>query len=228
MKTILLLHGAIGASDQLIPLKEKLSQQFDVHVLNFSGHGGTPFSEKAFSIKTFADEVLGYIDAHGLQQVSIFGYSMGGYVGMYIAKNHPGKIDNLITLATKFHWDETTALKETSMLDADKISQKIPAFAETLAKRHYPNDWKLVLQKTKDMLHKMGSDNPLKPEDYTTIELPVTILIGDRDKMVTLEETLLVYKSLPHAQMGILPNSHHPIEQTDIETLAFLITKFMK
>jgi pimeloyl-ACP methyl ester carboxylesterase len=153
---------------------------------------------------------------------------MGGYVGLYLAKHQPEKIDKVITLATKFHWDEPTAQKECGMLNAEAIAGKVPAFAASLEERHAPNDWKDVLGKTKDMLSAMGKDNPLKPDDYKNINTASLILLGDRDKMVPLDETVAVYRSLPDAQMGILPGTPHPIEQIDPELLAFHITRFMQ
>lgn len=226
MEHILLLHGAIGAKDQLQNLSEQLSPTCHVHSINFSGHGGTPYTG-AFTIKQFAEEVLEYIDSNGLDKVNVFGYSMGGYVGMYLARYYPERINNLVTLATKYHWDPAIAEKENKMLDAEVIASKIPAFAAALEKRHAPNDWKELLLKTRDMLTVMGSDNPLKTEDYKLVSQPVLVLLGDRDKMVSLEETLHVYKSLPNAQMGILPGTAHPIEQVNNAYLIFLIKTFI-
>lgn len=227
MQPLLLLHGAIGAADQFADLNDEHSDTYEVYTLDFSGHGGKPFPDDPFSIPLFAQDVLNYIDKEGLEKVSIFGYSMGGYVAMYLAKHYPDRVAKIITLATKFHWDEATAAKETKMLNADKIEEKLPAFAQALANRHAPNSWKVVLQKTIDMLNNMGQKNPLKPEDYATIEHDCMILLGDRDKMITLDETLAVYKSLPHAQMGMLPNTHHPIEQVNIPYLLYYIRQFI-
>ncbi|MBZ0099760.1 MAG: alpha/beta hydrolase [Taibaiella sp.] len=228
MQPLLLLHGAIGASDQLVQIAEKLSDDYKVYTLDFSGHGGKPFPVEPLSIPLFAQEVLAFLDKEGLEQVSIFGYSMGGYVAMYMAKYHPERVNKIVTLATKFHWDEPTAAKETKMLDAGKIEEKLPAFAAALQKRHAPNDWRELLQRTIAMLNSMGQYNPLKPEDYTGINRPCMVLLGDRDKMITLDETLHVYKTLLNAQMGMLPNTHHPIEQVNVPYLLFYIRQFVR
>ncbi|MBN9484084.1 MAG: alpha/beta hydrolase [Bacteroidetes bacterium 43-93] len=226
MEHILLLHGAIGAKDQLQGLSEKLSSTYNVHNISFSGHGGTPYSG-AFSIKQFAEEVLAYVNSNGLDKVNIFGYSMGGYVGMYLARYYPERINKLVTLATKYHWDPAIAEKENKMLDADVIASKIPVFAAALEKRHAPNNWKDLLLKTRDMLTAMGNDNPLRTEDYGLVNQPILVLLGDRDKMVSLEEILQVYKYLPNAQMGMLPGTAHPIEQVNNAYLTFLIKTFI-
>lgn len=227
MQTILLLHGAIGAKDQLAPLEQELSASFNVHRLNFSGHGGTPFNEGIFSIELFAKDVLSFLDREQINSIDIFGYSMGGYVALYLAKHHPQRIKRVITLATKFKWDEVIAAKETTMLNASTIEEKLPSFAHSLQQRHHPNDWKTVLQKTAGMLIDMGKENPLQTGDYASLVHPVLLMLGDRDKMVSLEETVEVYKNLPQAQLAILPGTPHPIEAVNTSRLAFEIQAFL-
>lgn len=211
-----------------MPLADALKEHYKVYTFDFSGHGGKVYSGQPFSIELFADEVHDFMEAEGLGKVSIFGYSMGGYVAMCLAKKHPAMVDRIVTLATKFHWDEETAAKEVKMLNAGKIEEKLPAFAATLAQRHAPNDWKEVLQKTVDMLLEMGKDNPMKLADYAEISQPCMVLLGDRDKMITLEETVAVYKALPVAQMGMLPATQHPIEQVNLPYLVYYIRQFIQ
>ena len=227
MQQILLLHGAIGTADQLSRLQEELTDLLSVHRLNFSGHGGSSNAAESFSIKLFASEVIAFLDKKGINSISIFGYSMGGYVAMYLAKYHSERIHKIITLGTKFNWDETIAATETKMLNAEKIEAKLPDFAVALQKRHGPNNWKIVLEKTAAMLVEMGNDNPLKPDDYPAIQHPVLLMLGDRDKMVTLDETVEVYKNLPLAQLAILPNTPHPIEMINQARLAYEIKSFL-
>lgn len=223
MQTLLLLHGAIGSSVQLQPLADALSGHYDVHLFNFPGHGGTPMPVESFSIKTFAAYTLKYIEENKLRNIIVFGYSMGGYTAIYLAKEHPQLFTRIITLGTKFHWDEPTAAREVKMLDADTIAAKVPAFAKTLEQIHAPNNWKEVLQLTAAMLTAMGKNNPLKPEDYPQITTPVLVMLGDRDNMVSLEETVQVYKQLPNARMAVLPGTPHPVEKTGVGMIAFFI-----
>ena len=226
MGNLLLLHGAIGSIDQFNSLSKELSLEFLTYTFNFPGHGGEPIPQSGFSIQLFAEATLAFMDKNNLEKISIFGYSMGGYVALYLAKYFPERIEKVITLATKFHWDELTAQKEVRMLDADKIEAKIPAFATELQKRHAPVDWRSVLNHTSEMLLEMGKDNPLKREDYSTIKTPALILLGDNDKMVTLEETIAVNELLPNSRLEILANTSHPLEQVDAEMLATYIRDF--
>ena len=227
MQDLLLLHGAIGAKDQLEALAESCCQVYTVHTLNFSGHGGEHMPDDDFSIPLFAGDVLDYLDKHNIPSVNIFGYSMGGYVAMYLAKQFPGRVQKIITLATKFHWDEMIAEKESSMLDANSISEKLPTFAQQLAQRHAPNDWKQVLDKTKQMLLDLGRKNCLELKDYAGIELPCVLLLGDKDNMVTREETESVCKAISGASLKILPGTAHPIERVNVNMVKHFIVNFI-
>ena len=227
MMDLLILHGALGSVEQLQPLAVSLSPNYNVYTLDFSGHGAEKLPTTPFSISLFASDVLRFMDSNNLKHVSILGYSMGGYVAMYLAKHHPDKVNKIITLATKYEWSPEIAAREVKMLDPEKIEQKLPAFAATLAARHTA-DWKEVLHHTAQMMLAMGANNPLTTTDYPAIPHPVLILLGDRDKMVTLDETLAVYKALPNAQLGILPATSHPIEQVNVSLLSFMVDKFFK
>lgn len=225
MNHILLLHGALGAKEQLLPLKALLEKNFTVHLLNFSGHGGLPFTGN-FSIPLFAGEVALYLKQNNIAATHIFGYSMGGYVAMYLASTMPQKVKSIVTLATKFKWDNDIASKEVKMLNAEKIQEKLPAFALQLQQRHAPNNWKDILHKTSNMLLDMGKDNPLQMEDYKNILTPALLLIGSNDNMVSLDETLAVSQNLPNGRMEVLPNTSHPIEQADVNLLYHQIKQF--
>jgi esterase/lipase len=225
-QNLLLLHGAIGSKEQLNELADILQDKYIVHTISFSAHGGNNMSDVPFSIELFAKEVLEYMERKHIAQTTVFGYSMGGYVALYLAKNYPQKINKVITLATKFHWDEEIAAKEIKMLDADLIQKKLPAFAQQLQERHAPQDWKIILEKTKEMMVGLGKKSPLTINDYADVQAPCLLLLGDRDRMISMEETMSVYKQFPNAQFGMLPDTPHPIEQVDVKALSFFITRF--
>lgn len=227
MKTLLLLHGALGAKDQLQPLAEALQDSFEVHNLNFRGHGGAPYAGE-FSIQNFAEEVHHYLSDKQLKKVSIFGYSMGGYVALYLAKKYPGSIEKIVTLATKFNWSPEIAQQEVKMLDPSIIQQKIPAFAKALKERHLPNNWEEVMHKTAQMMLDLGEHQPLSANDFQNIYTDVLLAIGNADKMVTMDETAQVANKLPNSEFLILPEIQHPIEKVPVSLLAETINQFIK
>ncbi len=224
---LLFLHGALGAGEQMLPLAQMLSDKCEVDVLSFSGHGTRNLNGNNFSIALFVNDVLQYMLENDIEKASFCGYSMGGYIAMYIARHHPDKVDKIITLATKYEWDDGIAAREVKMLDSEKILEKLPHFAATLSQRHTGIGWKQVLTYTAAMMRAMGSDNPLKFADYAIIPHKVLVALGDRDRMVSMEETISIYKALPNAQLCIIPDTGHPIEQLDVNLAATIVNRFL-
>lgn len=226
MKDIILLHGAIGAADQLEPLAVALEHNhFTVHRFSFSGHGHLPFAHR-FGIGQFAEELEQIIREKGLEQPAVFGYSMGGYVALYLAKTKPDLVGKIMTLGTKFSWTPEIAAKEVNMLDAKTITEKVPKFAAALKARH-GNAWELLLQKTAEMMIGLGNDPVLKEADLATIAHPAWIGLADQDNMVSLEETRAAFKQLPQGGMYMLPNTKHPIETVHTALLSAMIRQYL-
>ncbi|MDI9339723.1 MAG: alpha/beta hydrolase [Sediminibacterium sp.] len=226
MKSILLLHGAIGAQDQLIPLKEALhALHFDVYVLSFSGHFNRPFKAN-FSIAQFALELSDFITENKLEQPTVFGYSMGGYVALYLASQQPNLLGKIITLGTKFNWSPEIAAKEIKMLDPITIQEKVPKFAQALNERH-GEAWIELLNKTGELMVGLGNNNLLTTERLQRIRNNVLLGLADGDTMVTEQETQFVYENLKQAQRFTVLNAKHPIETVDPEELAKTIQQFV-
>ncbi|MBL7796053.1 MAG: alpha/beta hydrolase [Saprospiraceae bacterium] len=216
---LLLLHGALGCAAQFDDLKQDLSADRILLALDFPGHGGAS-TDTEFSIDRFAESVLAFLDKNSLSQVDIFGYSMGGYVAYWLARQHPERVGRIITLGTKLAWSPETAARETAMLNPEKIAAKVPAFAQMLADRHAPADWQAVVRKTVDLLHDLGNGAALEPDDFRAIACPVVVGLGEADNMVTREESEQVVEWLPNGRFEVLPGVKHPFEQVDQKMLA--------
>src|SRR5687767_14752253 len=226
MEKLLLLHGALGAKTQLESLKNTLSATFEVYTLDFYGHGSETLSDEPYRIAGFAEQVNRFLEEKKLDSISVFGYSMGGYVALYLAAKYPGKVKRAFTLATKFDWNEASAEKEIRMLDPEKIATKVPVFATELSERHGAHYWRNVLRKTSEMMLDLGKQKALAEEELAQLEIPVIIAVGDRDPMVSLEETVTASKQLKNGALLVLPNTVHPLEKVPLARLVFDCEQF--
>jgi pimeloyl-ACP methyl ester carboxylesterase len=219
---LILLHGALGSADQFAPIVPALAAHFDVHTFNFNGHGGLPI-DSAFSIAGFAEQLHAYIANHHLHRPYVFGYSMGGYVALHCAAHHPNHIGRIMTLGTKMQWSPAIAANEIKMLNPDIIEQKIPAFADTLQKRHSPADWKHQMSATASMMTELGNGLALTAEQLQSIHIAVTLCLGEKDQMVAAEETQWAAAQMPNAYFKLIPEWKHPIESIPADALANLL-----
>ncbi|MDP1801103.1 MAG: alpha/beta fold hydrolase [Bacteroidota bacterium] len=227
MQTIILCHGALGSKNDFENLKLALiNNGFNVHSFSFSGHGNKEF-ETDFGIHQFSVELENFILHNKLIKPSVIGYSMGGYVALYLASRSVGSINKIITLATKFNWTKEIVEKETRMLDPKIMLEKVPAFAASLEKKH-GSSWKDLLAKTSQMMWNISANNYLNAETLKAIQNKTLIGLGDKDQMVTLEETVSVYKILPNANMYMLPGTKHPIESIDTFVFVEVVKGFLK
>ena len=226
MKPILLLHGALGSKSQFSGITEMLAGNYDVFAFDFTGHGANQLPESQFTVETFAQDISAYMQVNGLEGADIFGYSMGGYAALYAAASGIINAGRIFTLATKFEWSEETAAREVKMLDAEKIKQKVPAFAEELAARHGSSKWEALLGKTREMMLELGRNNLLNTDMLARVKNEVLVSIGDRDKMVSLEETIAAYRAIKNASLLVIPETEHPLERVDLQRLTYEIKKF--
>jgi len=224
MEPILLLHGALGAQDQFEKLAARLSENYAVHHLNFSGHGlDTPMPE-AFLPEVFMDDVLQYLDQNGLDSVNIFGYSMGGYIALMLAFHYPERVGAVLTLGTKMDWNPEGAAREASMLNPDKILEKVPAFAKALQQRHGESRWRAVLEKTAGMMQYLGEHRPLNEAALKGIAIPVTVALADADEMVRRDEAVQAAEWIPGARFQLLEGGRHAMERCPVEGVAGLVS----
>lgn len=226
LENILLLHGALGTKEQFNELKDLLSTKYNVLVLNFEGHGDS-ISTNNFTIELFVDNVIEFLNHSKIEKTHIFGYSMGGYVALKLALRMPKLASKIITLGTKFNWSKEATAKEIKLLNPEIMEQKVPDFVSALAKLHQPNDWKNIVSKTAGLMISIESVSKLNSDDLKQIQNEVLIGIGDKDRMVTLEESEKVFSCLDKAQLTIIENTQHPIETVDKVLLANLIEGFI-
>ncbi|TCZ65110.1 alpha/beta hydrolase [Flaviaesturariibacter aridisoli] len=224
MRPLLLIHGALGSPDTLQPLAALLRNQFTLHCPALPGHAGVPTAE--YRMEGLVDFLATYLDREGLERPLLFGYSMGGYAALALAARAPGRLGAVATLATKLHWTSETAAKEARMLQPESIEAKVPAFAARLARRHAPLDWKAVVAGTAALMQDLGDHPQLTAEQYRRISDPVLLLLGDRDQMVSVEETRDAFAQISGAQLGLLPGTPHPLEKVPVELLAGMLRHF--
>lgn len=223
---LVLLHGALGSQEQFQRLRPLLQANYEVHTLDFSGHGPKR-SDTPFSIELFAHDVEMFMAENAIEKADFFGYSMGGYVALKLALDKPGMVRRLLTLGTKFDWTPISAAKEVKMLNPEKIEEKVPKFAEMLASRHGTGDWKNMMNKTAQMMLDLGAKPVLAEAKLKEIESQVFITLGEKDNMVGIDESRWACEHLAKAQFEQVDGFVHPIEQVDADRLYQLIRNFL-
>ena len=204
-----MVHGALGSAGQLAPLRQAFGTR-PVTILELDGHGETPAAGDRYDLTRFADQ----IERAVTEPTLVVGYSLGGYAALLLASRGTPNLAGVVTLGTKLAWTPELAAREVGRLDPVTIRAKVPRFAHDLEVRHRgAGGWEAVLAKTARMMTELGVRPIVDDALLASIDLPVRLMVGDRDGLVSIDETTAAYRKLRHGQLAVLPNTPHPIEQ---------------
>ena len=93
---LLLLHGLARNWRDVLPLIPGLEQRHHVFAVDLLGHGKSARAPGAYNISAYASDVIGFLEQILDGPVVIFGHSLGGMVGMYIALHQPSRVQALV------------------------------------------------------------------------------------------------------------------------------------
>src|SRR5205085_6473059 len=100
-RAIVVLHGANGCAREMEPLAAPLRAYGRVIVHDLPGHGGRELPDR-MSIEGSAADVIARLDREGIGRAFIVGYSLGGYLAVYLARHHPARVLGACGLGVKY------------------------------------------------------------------------------------------------------------------------------
>ena len=191
---LILLHGNGENCDYFVGQIDVFAQYYHVYALDTRGHGKTPRGEAPFTIRQFADDLLAFMDAHGIDKAHVLGFSDGGNIAMIFAMKYPERVLRLIL--------------DGANLDAKgvKPSIQIPIeigyrFAKMFAKKSEE------ARKHAELLGLMVNDPNVRPEELAAITAKTLVIAGNKD-MIKESQTHLIASSIRDSQLVILKGDH--------------------
>lgn len=224
---LLLLHGAYMSIDSAFgKLLPTLAATRQVIAVELQGHGRTADIDRPLSYEQMADDTAALLDELGIQNVDVFGYSMGGGVALQLTIRHPPLVRKLIAASATYNsegmYPELLALFDTITPEAFADS---PMEAEYKRLAPNPDDFPTLVAKLTE-LDRQIQDWPA--EDIQSIKAPTMLIIGDSD-VVRPEHALAMFhllgggvcgdlRGLPSARLAVLPGTTHVgvIDQTEL------------
>ena len=196
---------------------------FRVETLEFPGHGSTPLENAdEFRLTQFVDVMAARLSLIEGPPPLLFGYSMGGYVGLALASRSPRAFRGIVTLGTKFDWNPASAEREAARLDPVVIASKVPKFAAMLAARHAVG-WESVVCRTAALLRANGEAPLLTVDVLERISVPVCVAVGETDDTVSVAESQTAADLMPRGYCVTLVETPHPIERVSVARIVELV-----
>src|SRR5438477_5358758 len=81
---LLILHGLFGSGRNWAAIAKALSAERRIISLDLRNHGASPWAP-SMAYPEMAEDVLDFMDSHGLERAALLGHSMGGKAAMVAA-----------------------------------------------------------------------------------------------------------------------------------------------
>jgi pimeloyl-ACP methyl ester carboxylesterase len=220
-----ILHGFLGMSDNWKTLGNAYAEQgFEVHLIDQRNHGRSFHSEN-FNYDLMAEDLMRYLEHHGITKTNIIGHSMGGKTAMKFACEQASFIDKLIIadIAPKYypphHQDIINALlkmdlaKVDSRTAADEQLQKHlnnKSIRQFLLKNLYWNKEKQLAFRfnLKVLAHKMNEVGE-NISGTDTFPGPTLFLRGSRSEYILPSDFETISRHFPQAKVETIERAGH-------------------
>jgi pimeloyl-ACP methyl ester carboxylesterase len=154
---LVLLHGGIGAGEMFEPIVPALAAGRRVITVDLQGHGGTADVDRPLRPETMADDVAALIEHLGLERADLMGYSLGGYVALRTAIQHPERVRRLVLVSVTFSRDgshpEVVQSMDQFSPELAPMLQQSPLYETYARLAPRVEDWPVLIAKTADLLH---------------------------------------------------------------------------
>jgi N-formylmaleamate deformylase len=119
---VLLIPGLISSGEVWAETVSVLSDNYECHVLTMPGFAGVLPQTDAPYIETWKDEIERYIQEQNLNDVTLIGHSLGGFLSMWIASDNLPQLKQIIVMdALPFLAGTMNPNAETGFYEANAI-----------------------------------------------------------------------------------------------------------
>lgn len=99
-KVIVLLHGNYSSSVVWTEILDELCDEYRLYAIDMRGFGKSSYRKPARTLREYAEDIELFIDALGLEEIVLLGWSAGGGVAMEIAADLKERVEKLILVSS--------------------------------------------------------------------------------------------------------------------------------
>ncbi len=235
--TVVLIHGLGGRAEDWANLAPYFARAgFRVYMPDLPGYGRSERPVRfSYSVPDEAEIVVSFLDAMGLKQVNLGGWSMGGWVVQIVAARHPERVSRLMLF-------DSAGIYEKPLWDTKLFTSKTPAQLEQLEALLMPNPPPIpgfvardILRITKEhawvieralttMLTGQDATDSLLPQ----LKMPVLILWGKEDHITPVEQGQKIHSLVPQSELDVFKGCGHLAPQQCTGEMGPIVAAFVR
>lgn len=219
---IVLIHGFAGSKLYWEKVLPDLSKNNRVIAIDLPGHGDSSMGLEKYAIEEMAGTIKDLLDELGLEKVTMFGHSLGGYITLAFAEKFPQYLNgfSLVHSTANPDSDEAKAGRESN---AKKVLEGgLDSFINGLSQKLFSPENSEVNAQDIQTTAKIGMstsvqgvvnallamrDRPNRNYVLEETELPVLLIAGEQDQIIPPDKTFTVNK--PNIQQAIIKGAGH-------------------
>ncbi len=244
---LVMLHGLSGHARTWDHTAAALSGRYHVLALDQRGHGDTDWAPQ-YGLRPMAKDLLGFLDALDLGEVTLMGLSMGGLVSFVFAAAHSDRVTRMVIMDIGPEIAPAGSANVASSLAAkDVFSSVEEAFAQARAANPRPTDATLRHRVTHNLrplsdgtlTFKYDKDlrrNPRALFDHTPDELwaawravscPVLLVRGADSDVLAADTAQRMLAENPNVSFASIPDCGHSITLDRPDGLLEVVTPWL-
>lgn len=224
-------------------LIRQLALRFKVIIFDNRGMGSTTAGTRDFSIEQFADDTSGLMDALGISQAHVLGWSMGSLIAQELAIRHPTKVNKLVLYAAHSDSrmfppapDVIKRLTDTSGTPQERGMRYISVL--------FPDSWlRGNGERIKEIFFRPMGNAPQatlakqvmaidtwkgSSERLGKILKPTLLIAGTEDVLVVPKNALYLKGKIAGAQLDLVENGGHGLMFQDPDGFFKMVASFLE
>ncbi len=202
---LVLIHGGGSTIEttfgNILPL---FSAHGKVIAVELQAHGRTRDRNTPESFEQDADDVAALLKYLKVEKANILGFSNGGTTTLQIAIRHPEVVNKIVIISANYRRDGMMAGFFEGFPNATLAS--MPEQLKEGFLKVTPDKKRLQAMFDRDV-ERMSNFKDIPDENLSSIKVPALVMAADHD-VVTPEHALKMSRTIPGAQLAIMPGSH--------------------
>jgi len=235
---LVLVHGLADRDESWAPMLKRLKRAgFHVYAPDLLGYGRSPKpSDSDYSISTQEQFVADFIQALGLQKPDVGGWSMGGWIVLKLAIDHPEMIDRVVVydaagIAFDGARDNAAVFHPNSVEDLNRLAAKLEPEAKPLPP-FVGRDALRTLQENQAVVDKgmasMQTGKDILDGKLQGMTEPLLIVWGSLDQLIPLPVGQAMHGMVPTSELDVVEGCGHLSPKTCSSRVAAATADFLK
>ena len=230
---LILIHGYPFDHTLWKEVVSALPRDLAVITPDLPGFGDDPVATAEPSLDVMADALFTLLNLRQLERAVLVGMSMGGYVALSFAERHRERMAGLALLSTQAAADTPEARRSRREMITTLAKRGAGAATEAMAAKlfspHHPPEqlkvWRSLADTSAEKAGVAGlswaleamAQRPERLELLKTITLPVSVVHGMDDQLLSVERAKEMAALLPNSSLTLIPGCGHctPLEAPD-------------